>query len=118
MKKKILIVEDDSCIRELLVEAFVAEGFCAFGATNGFEALYSLEESIPDIILVDIMMPQMCGREFRKIQLSHPRFQNIPTISMSAQTLDQDEFKLMGFEHYIAKPLELNELFKKVDTLT
>jgi CheY-like chemotaxis protein len=113
MKKQILIVEDDTSIRELLSEAFEIEGYDVLAAENGESALKSLSLNTPDIILMDVQMPVMDGLAFRQEQVRNPNWAKIPLLAMSAQS----EFK-HTFDHFIAKPLELDELLAEVSTLS
>ena len=64
--KKILIVEDDISIRELLVEILEGQGYQVSSSINGSDGIKSLEKSTPDLILMDVMMPVMDGYTFRK----------------------------------------------------
>ena len=67
MAKTILIADDKSNIRNLVREYLEAEGFRVVAASNGREALYSARQEKPDLILLDIMMPEMSGYKFLKI---------------------------------------------------
>lgn len=113
MKKQILIVEDDTSIREMLLEAFEAKGYDVLVADNGMSALNSLILITPDIILMDVQMPVMDGLRFRQEQAKHPEWSKIPLLAMSAQS----EFK-NTFDHFIAKPIELDALFNEVSNLS
>jgi CheY-like chemotaxis protein len=113
MKKQILIVEDDNSIRELLFDAFEAEGYDVLAADNGLSALNTLSVSTPDIILMDVQMPVMDGFKFRDEHARHPLWSKIPLLAMSAQS----EFK-NTFDHFIEKPLELEVLLTEVSNLS
>jgi CheY-like chemotaxis protein len=85
MSKKILIVEDDECIRESLAHALKDEGYEVITAVNGDEGLERLWECLPDLVILDLMMPVMTGFEFKKIMDSHPDRVDIPVIVFTAQ---------------------------------
>ena len=113
MKKQILIVEDDTSIRELLAEAFEVEGYDVLAAENGQSALSTLLISSPDVILMDVQMPVMDGLTFRQEQVKNPNWAKIPLLAMSAQS----EYR-HTFDHFIAKPLELNDLLDQISILS
>jgi CheY-like chemotaxis protein len=115
--KKILVVEDDTSIRELLIEILEDEGYCVSSSTNGSEGLKALELSIPDLIIMDIMMPVMDGYSFRKELLKNATWNAIPVLAMSAQAQSEQKLELHGFANFINKPLELNHLLETVSAL-
>jgi len=86
MAGPILVVDDDRDIRDSLVEVLGEHGYPVIGAGNGVEALEILRTSAPppSLILLDLMMPVMDGREFRERQLENPALADIPVIVISA----------------------------------
>jgi CheY-like chemotaxis protein len=113
----VLIVEDDRDVREALVEVLEEEGFGVAAASNGVEALGYLREAIvlPRLILLDLMMPVMDGRQFRCEQLKVPQWRSVPVFVMTATGNFKDEEKVMCVAGAIRKPLHLIELFALVD---
>ena len=105
MSDRVVVVEDDELIRESLIEVLGDHGYEAIGAADGREALDTLArlDALPCLIVLDLMMPGMDGREFRRIQREDPRLKTIPVIVISAFR-DLDE---------IAKELEPVVAFKK-----
>ena len=81
--KKILIVEDDVSIRELLIDVLEGEGYQVVAGTNGFEGIKLLETLIPDLILMDTLMPIMDGYAFRTEQLRNALWHAIQVLLMS-----------------------------------
>ncbi len=82
-KKTILLAEDDEFIRDIYNRVFSANGYEVILATNGLEAIKALEKMIPDIILLDVMMPYLNGKEvFKKIK-SDNRFSDIPVVFLT-----------------------------------
>lgn len=116
--KKILIVEDDTSIRELLVEIFESEGYNVASTINGLEGIKALEENIPDLILMDVTMPVMDGYAFRQEQLKNPNWDSIPVLAMSAQEQGREKLKDYGITNFISKPLELDHLLETVRILS
>ncbi len=118
MSKKILIVEDDISIRELLVEAFESEDYEVTYGTNGVEGLQALESSVPDLILMDMMMPVMDGYKFREELLKNPMWNSIPVVAMSAQDQCEENLKNSKIATFISKPLELDHLLETVKSFS
>src|ERR1051326_2943659 len=85
--KKILVIENSLDVRTAVMEALRTEGYRVDGAENGKDALRILGTSdLPNLILLDLMMPIMDGWEFRRLQLKDPRFQSIPVVIFTAIT--------------------------------
>ena len=112
--KKILIIEDDISIRELLVEILEGNGYQVFHGTNGLDGIKSLEAIIPDLILMDIMMPLMDGYAFRKELLLNPKWNSIPVVAMSAQFQAKEKLADYEINNFINKPLELDHLLETI----
>ncbi len=117
--KKVLIVDDELDTLELIKLVLESGGFKTILATNGMEALEKVKESKPDLILLDIMMPDMDGWEvFRKIKENNSK---IPVAILTAKAQNID--RLLGLhvlkaDDYITKPFGKNELIDKVKKLT
>lgn len=117
MSRRIVIVEDDDLIRDSLLEVLDDHGYESIGARDGREALDKLSamrDDKPCLIVLDLMMPRMDGREFRKIQLADPDLSTIPVIVISAfRDLDQIALELAPAGHF-KKPLKLKEFLQIV----
>lgn len=115
MGKKILIVEDEQDIRESLREVLEDEGFEVKTAVNGKDALAKLEsnECVPDLILLDLLMPVMNGLEFRKEQMTRKTHSGIPVVIMSADTATEQKASRANAK-FLKKPLELDRLFAAI----
>ncbi|MCL2201626.1 MAG: response regulator transcription factor [Oscillospiraceae bacterium] len=113
MSKKVLIVEDDDNIAELLRLYLEKDGFAVSIAENGAVGVAEFESFQPDLILLDIMLPVMDGwgvcREIRAVS-------NVPIIMLTAkgETLDKVTGLEMGADDYIVKPFEVGELIARV----
>ncbi len=116
--KKVLVVDDELDTLELIKLVLESGGFKTILASNGMEALAKVKESKPDLVLLDIMMPDMDGWEvFRKIKEIDSKLP-IAILTAKAQNID----RLLGLhvlkaEDYITKPFGKNELIDKVKKL-
>lgn len=113
----ILVVEDNRDLRELLCDALMGEGYRAYSSSDGNEALTRLEETFFDLIIADIMMPNMDGlqltEELRRAGIDTPIL--IVTARDDYETL-QSGFTL-GADDYMVKPVNVNELLLRVKAL-
>jgi len=116
MSKCILVVDDEERIRSLLEAYLTQEGFRVVAAANGREALSVATRERPDLILLDIMMPEMDGYEFIRL---YTKDHNEPIILLTARLEESD--KIVGLElgadDYITKPFSLRELTARVRTV-
>lgn len=110
--KRILIVEDAADIRFLLKSLFETEGFIVDQAGNEQEALEVLRgaDTLPALILLDLMMPVMDGYEFRIKQESEPRLANIPVVVMTADGDISARRSSIRAREYLKKPVDINRL--------
>lgn len=114
---KVLIVDDEELIRNVIKEYAILEKFEIFEAENGLQAIDIVENNNIDVIVLDIMMPKLDGystyKEIKKIK-------KIPTIILSARNDEYD--KLFGFElgvdDYLAKPFSPKELIARIKAIT
>jgi CheY-like chemotaxis protein len=109
---EVLVVEDDAAVRESIAEILEDNGYIPVPAANGREALDRLRalEDKPCLILLDIMMPVMDGREFRSHQQSDPELGDIPVIVLSAHANVEDTARAMDVTAALRKPIELDTL--------
>ena len=116
---KVLIVEDSATSRQMIAEILQKSGFTIDLASNGVEALKVMESGLPDLVVLDIIMPQMNGYEFcRKIK-GDDKTKNIPVIMCSTKNQEFDRIWGMknGADAYIAKPFHPNDLVTTVKLL-
>ena len=117
----ILIIEDDLDIRESLVEALESgEGYVVRTAGNGREGLDSLKSSavLPNLILLDLMMPVMDGYQFRAEQKQSALYGAIPVVVMSADGKAEQKLAQLDCKAFLKKPLDLDELLEMIKKLT
>ena len=110
----ILVVEDHADLRDMLAVLLESEGYNVRTATNGAEALQRLDESLPALILLDLMMPVMTGDEFRQRQLANPRYRNVPVICMTAAHDGRTRAERIHADEYFQKPLDFEQLLTVV----
>ena len=107
----ILVAEDDPLVIYLMTEALQSEGYTVTQTRDGAQALRALQDETPDLILTDILMPEMDGFTLlQKVRESHP---DLPVIAMSPPSLRQRAAKA-GFTHVIKKPFLLREMLRQV----
>jgi two-component system response regulator (stage 0 sporulation protein F) len=115
MKKKILIAEDDDSLRLLYEEELKAEGYEILSARNGREAIQLLEETRPDLVLLDIVMPVMDGMEALGRILRKDR--GIPIILNTSYSAYREDFMSWAADAYVTKSSDLTELKTKIRDL-
>jgi CheY-like chemotaxis protein len=117
-KKKILIIDDD-VIFLTIAESMVSDKYMVFTAKSGKEALFDLIKIKPDLILLDIVMPEMDGWElFRKIK-GISLLQEIPIafVTSLSETAGLKQAQFLGASGYILKPIEKNKLLSDIEKL-
>jgi DNA-binding response OmpR family regulator len=118
-KKKILIVDDEEDILHFLELVLREKGYEVATATGGHEALTKAQVDRPDLVLLDIMMPQMDGWEVLKLLRVDEGTSGIPVAMLSARTEAKDRVQGLqeGAIDYICKPFSLQELLGKIETI-
>ena len=114
----ILIVEDEMAQREVLTYNLEADGFRVIKASDGEEALLLVAEVIPDIIVLDWMMPNLSGIEVCRQLKSRPSTSGIPIIMLSARSEEVDKVRGLetGADDFVVKPYSVIELMARVRT--
>lgn len=114
---KVLVVEDDPNLRQLMSVFLRRNGFDVMRAQDGEEALSIMESAMPDLIVCDIMMPRMDGFALtRDIRQAYPE---LPILMVTAREALEDKRKAfsMGTDDYMVKPIELDEMLLRVNAL-
>ena len=109
--RRVLVVDDDPDILDALSEILEVEGYDVQRARNGREALQRLEQGLPDLVLLDLMMPVMDGWEFARSLTPEAR---PPIIVLSADRNVSSKARELGALGWLAKPFELSELLAAV----
>ena len=119
MKEKILLVDDEKDIVKMLDYNLKKEGYKAVSAYDGEKALDSARREIPDLIILDLMLPGMDGLEVCKLLKKEPKTSHIPIIMLTAKTQEAD--KIVGLElgadDYVTKPFSPRELLARVKAI-
>ena len=115
--KKLLLIDDDPNLILLVKDYLEFRGYKVITAANGREALEILEQQIPDMIICDVMMPEMDGYTFVENVRQEQRTNSIPVLFLSAKGQSQDRVKGLniGADVYMVKPFEPEELVAQVD---
>jgi len=115
-KKKILVVDDEVDLVKTIQFSLELEGYKVLVSYNGEDALNQARKEIPDLILLDIMLPKLDGYKVCRLLKFDEQYKHIPILMMTAKTQEKD--KLMGKEtganEYITKPFDIEELMGKV----
>jgi len=112
----ILIVDDESDIRELLSYNLTKEGYAVSSAVDGEEALKTVREGTFDLLLLDLMLPGIQGMELCRLLRNEPKTKNLPIIMITAKGEEVDRILglEMGADDYITKPFSPRELLARV----
>jgi two-component system cell cycle response regulator DivK len=116
-KRTILYVEDNIDNRTLVKRVLLAEDYDLLEAVNAADALRVLENAKPDLILMDINMPDMDGYALTSRIKSMPGFATVPILALTANVMRGDKEKTLeaGCDGYIQKPLDIDQLVKEVE---
>jgi DNA-binding response OmpR family regulator len=119
MRKKILVVDDEDDILNFLELVLSEKGYQVATASGGQEALTKAQLERPDLVLLDIMMPQMDGWEVLKLLRVDEETAEVPVAMLSARTEARDRVQGLqeGAIDYICKPFSLSELLGKIDAI-
>jgi PAS domain S-box-containing protein len=109
----VLLVDDDDDIREIMEMSLRGAGYEVRSAANGREALDEVAKEIPDIVLLDMMMPVMSGPEFLAAVRADDRYREMPVLIVTAWP--REGASLPGAQGVLAKPIDLNELVRTID---
>jgi len=116
MGKKVLIVEDDEISLKLFCEILQFGGYEVIEARSGVEGVEVAKQQRPDLILMDIQMPEMDGVSALKILKEIPQISKVPVVALTAfaMTSDREKFLAEGFIDYISKPVKVQGLLQIV----
>ncbi len=111
-KKRVLIIDDEEDYRALIKDRFDFEGFETFEAVDGAVGLQMMVENKPDIVLLDIMMPQLDGFEVMERIRNDDALSRIPIIFVTAygRLLSEEQQRIVGDAPFLRKPFDMVEL--------
>lgn len=119
MKPKILLIEDDQSLTELVRYNLDHEGFEILCTTDGEEGWLMAQETPPDLILLDWMLPNLSGIEICRRLRRHPETANVPIIMLTARAEEGDRIRGLdtGADDYITKPFSPRELIARIHAI-
>lgn len=116
---KILVVEDNEMLQEILYERLTFRGYQTFLASDGQEGIQMAQEKEPDLILMDMSLPILDGWEATKQLKAAPNTKHIPIIALTAHafTGDRDKSLAAGCDNYHTKPINFPQLLAQMEIL-
>ena len=119
MQKKILIVEDEESLLKLESILLTTKGYLVQGVTTGLAAMEAIEEEVPDLVLLDVMLPKMDGFEVCSRIKQNPQTKDLPVILLTAKKTPEDiaRGQAVGADHYITKPFKSAMVMDIIESL-
>ena len=119
IKQKILVVDDEPDIVELIAYNLKREGYQVNTASNGQEAVATAKKMMPDLIILDVMMPKMDGIEACRIMRAMPEFKSTFMVFLTARSEEYSEIAgfNVGADDYIAKPIKPRALLSRINAI-
>ncbi|MCA9407758.1 MAG: response regulator [Candidatus Omnitrophica bacterium] len=115
MQKKVLIIDDDPDMLKLVKVNLEAKGFKIYATHSGKEGLAIWKKDQPDLILLDVLMPEMDGLSFMREVQSRTDLKNIPIVVLSAKEGIRELFTMDGIVGHVSKPFEYDELLSIIN---
>ena len=116
MKKKVLIVEDDPAIQDV-IKMMLEEGGYETATTRDAASIKGLKDNLPHLLLLDLSLSGMDGQDICKFLKARPPFRDIPIVLVSARRDLEKIAREVGANDFLAKPFEMNDLLDKVANL-
>jgi twitching motility two-component system response regulator PilH len=115
----VLIVDDSTTMREMVTDLLSKHGLTVVQANDGADAKAKIQASCPDIVVTDIIMPNMNGYELCRWMKADPKIKDIPVVMVSTKSEDFDRYWAMkqGGDAYITKPYQPEELINTINKL-
>ena len=115
--ERILVVEDNEKNMRLFRDVLGAKGYRVLEATAGVPAIEMASEQLPDLVLMDIQLPDIDGIEALRLLRADDRTATIPVIALTAQAMhgDRERFLAVGFDDYVSKPVDIADLARTVE---
>ena len=114
--ERVLVVEDNEKSMKLFRDVLDASGYRTLEATTGSEAVAMVSEHTPDLVLMDIQLPDLDGVQALHRLRAAPRTATIPIVALTAQAMqgDRERFLRAGFDGYVSKPVNVRDLIETV----
>jgi CheY-like chemotaxis protein len=117
VQKRVLVVDDEPTIRDLIADAVREADFEVEIAGNGVEALALMHRWLPDVVVLDLMMPRLDGSGFTQLMRLNPEFASVPVLLVTAAYGAQEAAEQVGARAWLSKPFELDHLVAEVTRL-
>ena len=116
--KRILVIEDQELNRKVVRIVLQSKGYTVVEATDAVEALASLEDAIPQLILMDIALPGQSGEDLTRQIRANLAWVDIPIIALTAAAMSGDRERILkaGCDDYLSKPIDIKVLVERVET--
>lgn len=116
--KRILVIEDQELNRKVVRIVLQSKGYTVIEATDAVEAIASLEDVVPQLILMDIALPGQSGEELARRIKANLAWVNIPIIALTAAAMSGDRERILksGCDDYLSKPIDIKVLVERVET--
>jgi len=115
----IMVIEDEDALRDIIIFNLEKNGYSTVSVPNANDALIIIEDYLPDIILLDLMLPGLKGQQFLSIIKKNSKLLHIPVIIISAKNNEEDIIKGLqaGADDYLTKPFSINILLARIKTI-
>ena len=116
----LVLLVDDSCVNNVLMQTVLEDkGYTILAVSNGKDALKILRQKLPDLIILDIMMPEMNGFSVLESIKNYERTSKIPVIMLTARNNQKDQEKAisLGAADYVIKPIDIDDVVARVNQL-
>lgn len=117
MARSVLVVDDDPAIRKVLTTTLELEGYEIDVAVDGEEALARLEHKLPDLMILDIMMPRVNGLDVLEKLRGQKETSDLPVILLTAKSSQEDQWEgwRRGVDYYMTKPFDVEDLLRFIE---
>lgn len=117
---KILLIDDTLSLLDEIKDILTMEGHEVATASNGYDGLEKISKLLPDVIITDLVMPEMDGYQLIQKIKSLKKYENIPVIVMSAQAAKENKDKAFALkaDKYLTKPCSITELLNAINEVT
>ena len=117
VKRSILYIEDDAESRAMMSDILHIHGYHFFGAARGLEGIRMATRELPDLILIDINLPDMNGFEVTSLLRAIKSLENVPIVAISVDTGDESRERMIsaGCDGFISKPIKISEFLVEIE---
>ena len=117
--RRVLLVEDNEMNRDMLSRRLARRGFAVSIATDGAQGVHAAQEQLPDLILMDLGLPELNGWDATRRLRANEKTRDIPVIALTAHAMSEDRAKALdaGADDYDTKPVDMERLIGKMEAL-